>query len=220
MKLALYVLGLQLFVFSGCTTTVKKKPFYAPACEKKVYNRGAPPKQFLLDVYDFIVDHKTDALLVGQNNEPLDVYKYLGLDASNPAVLFELLRVSAAMESSWDWTEGRDKSASNYSWYTQEAGIFQTSPNSHVYAPNGKCCARWGYLDTLMGIKPTQNNPENQTWNKFMKDYANKETIIKHHAFMLRHNYRHYGPMINKNLVASNLSNECIGQIETLLKGE
>ena len=226
--LCLFALALLLCVFSGCSTTIESKPvakpFNAPACGERVYNRGKPPVQFQKDLYEFIVKFKDDEVLVGVNTERLDAFTYLRnelniTEKSNmsyrAAALYELMRVSAAMESSWNWAEGRDKAASNYSWYTQEAGIFQTSPNSHVYYDGAY--KRWHYLDTLMGMKPTQNNPDNKRWNAFMKDYANKEVIMQHHAFMVRHNYRHYGPIIRKSYVGANINKECIKQIEALL---
>lgn len=220
---------LLAFALTGCSTTLvvpeKPKPFNAPACDERVYNRGKPPAQFLKDLYEFVASHKEDALLVGQNAEPMDAFGYLWSELkmskdlsmkARAARLYELMRVSAAMESSWDWTEGRDKAASNFDYYTREAGIFQTSPNSHVYYRNGY--KRWAFLDNLMlahGIsKPRQGNPDNKKWNAFMKDYSNKDTILKHHAFMVRHYYRHYGPIINKSLVGANLNHECIKQIE------
>jgi hypothetical protein len=131
--------------------------------------------------------------------------------------MFELIRVSGAMESSYDWQEGRDKSASNYDLYTQEAGIFQTSPNSHV-GPNG----RWAYLDKLVakhgvGLVSKGNDVDNGKWNALMKDETKKQVIIEHHAFMLRHNYKHYGPMIDKERVGYNISRACIGLVESML---
>jgi len=135
------------------------------------------------------------------------------------AAMFELMRVSAAMESSFDWQEGRDKSASNHTYYTMEAGIFQTSPNSHVYAHKGTGYQRWEYLDDLMApIRPhISDEAANKEWNAVHKDESKKELIFKHHAFMLRHNYRHYGPMIDKRRVGMNIDRSCIKKIESQL---
>lgn len=217
-------LSLFLLVLFGCTSTPTKsvKPaFNAPACGERVYNRGKPPTQFLLDLYDFIYEHRNNPVLVGENSQPKDVFRYLSTELKlekgmsmnkRAARLYELMRVSGGMESSWDWDQGRDRSASNYDYYTREAGIFQTSPNSHVYYDGAY--KRWHYLDDLMGMKPRQGSPVNKQWNMFMKDYKNKTVIMQHHAFMLRHNYRHYGPMIRKNYVAKHLNHECINQVE------
>lgn len=230
------LLLLQLLLLASCstsqTTTWVKPEFNAPACGERVYNRGKPPAQFLKDLYEFIVRFKDDATLVGVNNEPNDVFGYLWtelkLEKGMPlykraARLYELMRVSAAMESSWDWDEDYDVlNPHGGKYYGRESGIFQTSANSHVSAKrvDGKLVYfRWEYLDNLMGFKPSPSREDlNKKWWDFHRDYKNKDIIMQHHAFMLRHSYRHYGPMISKKLVAANLNHKCIEQVEALLK--
>jgi hypothetical protein len=188
--------------------------------------RRAPPESFIQDLFKWVKDAPKE--LYEKNNETRDVYShlasYLGISSDSTlqyrqAVLFELLRVSAAMESSFNWQEGRDKAASNYDLYTQEAGIFQTSPNSHIYAHKGY--GRWEYLDKLVAKHGVglvkQDSPNNALWNALMKDESKKEVIFEHHAFMLRHNFKHYGPMIDFRRVGMNINKSCIVEVMSML---
>jgi hypothetical protein len=131
--------------------------------------------------------------------------------------MFDLVRVSAAFESDYNWQEGRDSGASNFDLYTRESGIFQTSPNSHYASPG-----RWNYLDKLVAKEGVglvgQGSAENLKWNILMKNESKKDTIIEHYIFMLRHNFRHYGPVVDRqNRVGVNLSKKCIAEIQATL---
>lgn len=193
---------------------------------KNEHKRKAPPLQFVNDLYMWI--KVAPEFLYARNSEPRDAFShlagYLGITKNSSlkyrqAALFELMRVSAAMESSFNWQEGRDKAAQNYDFYTQEAGIFQTSPNSHVYAHKG--WGRWEYLDKLVAKHGVglvkQGSPNNELWNKLMKDESKKDVIFEHHAFMVRHNYHHYGPLLDPRRVGMNINKECIKEVEGLL---
>lgn len=196
-----------------------------PACRKEFskneHKRRAPPDDFLISLFRFISNNCHKEQLFGSLDEPRDIFTHLNqeLALSNDktrkyrcAAMFELMRVSAAMESSYNWREGRDKSAANYSFETMEAGIFQTSANSHVHAHKGNL-GRWEYLDKL-----TQKNgisPNNfAAWIKLQKNENKKDYIFEHHAYLLRHNFHHYGPMIDKKRVGQNISLDCIKEIE------
>lgn len=199
-----------------------------PSCRtpfnKNEHKRRAAPDDFLISLYSFINNNCKYSVLFDDNDEPRDVFKYLanelGLQKNSSleyrcAAMFELLRVSAAMESSYNWKEGRDKSASNYAPDTMEAGIFQTSANSHVYAHKGYW-GRWEYLDQLT----LQNNVEPQNfyaWRNLQIDASRKNYIFEHHAFLIRHNFHHYGPMIDKRRVGQNISKKCIEEVANLL---
>jgi len=221
------------FMLSACVTVEEPKPpvEFGP-CElgfnKNQHKRKAPPKPFLNDLFAFVRDTCGDNELYGKNNEPRDAFSHLsselGISGSSPiklrcAAMFELLRVSAAMESSFNWQEGRDKSASNKTYYTMESGIFQSAPNTHVYAHKGTGYQRWKYLDDLMAPIRVHisDEPANKEWNALMKDESKKRVILEHHAFMLRHNFRHYGPVIDKARVGANIDKECIKKIEPML---
>jgi hypothetical protein len=206
------------------------KPMQFNECLKAFNNnehkRKAPPLQFIKDLYVWI--KVAPEFLYARNSEPRDAFShlssYLGINKDSTlkyrqAALFELMRVSAAMESSFNWQQGRDKAAQNYDWYTQEAGMFQTSPNSHVYAHKG--WGRWEYLDKLVAKHGVglvkQGSPNNELWNKLMKDESKKHVIFEHHAFMLRHNFRHYGPVIDPRRVGMNINKQCIKEVESFL---
>jgi len=230
---------LVAIAMSGCETTDKKdQPTVVESADwgacaegfyKNEHKRKAPPKEFLQDLLQWI--QKAPEFLYAVNSQPKDAFSHLrselGITSKSSlkyrqAALFELMRVSAAMESSYDWSEGRDLSASNYDYYTQEAGIFQTSPNSHVSYKDGYYF-RWQYLDKLVakhgvGKVSIINQAANKAWNSLMKDYQFKDTILEHHAFMLRHNYRHYGPVIDKRRVGMNLNLECLKEIAAKLQ--
>lgn len=200
----------------------------AKGFSKNQHKRRAPPKAFLDDLFHWI-KNECPKFLYARNNEPRDVFShlssYLGVSGSSSlkyrqACLFELMRVSAAMESSFNWQEGRDMAASNTDYYEMESGIFQTSPNSHVYLLNGQYL-RWTYLDELVakhGVgRVVKGSQHCIAWNKLMKNESKKSVIFEHHAFMLRHNFRHYGPMIDVARVGENISKQCIAEIQRLL---
>lgn len=200
-----------------------------PAC-RTGYTKGSPkkaptPDVFLVTLFEFVKSSCSNDTLYGVNSETRDAFSYLSKElgvskdssrAYRCAAMFELVRASGAFESDYRWQEGRDKSASNFDFYTMESGLFQTSPNSHYYGHKGY--GRWAYLDALVakhgvGIVK-QGSPENEKWNKLMKDESKKHVIIEHHVFMLRHNYRHYGPIIDKaNRVGVNLNKACITEV-------
>jgi len=247
------LLSLITFIVASCASTIEPEKkqglqLYSakmtPSClkgfNKAPHLRRAPPADYLVSLFGFIKN--ADDIYFEVNEQTNDIFSHLTRELQvtkhsdmkrRRAAMFELLRVSAAMESSYNWQQGRDKSASNYSLYTQEAGIFQTSPNSHVYcgrrqwsSRTGKteCVAwpRWTYLDEMVaaygvGRVSGSNNTANAAWNALMKDESKKDVIFRHHAYMLRHNFRHYGPMIDKARVGNNISRECIKEVELLL---
>lgn len=200
----------------------------------KPWNKSGPKDDFLIPLFEFIKSTcESNDVLYGRNSQPNDIFSYysgeLGIKGDSPrrlrcAAMFEVVRASGAFESlNYNWQEGRDRSASNYDLWTQEAGIFQTSPNSHVKEwPYGGKEVRWTYLDQLVakhGVGHVEKgSPNNELWNKLMKNESKKDVIFEHHIFMLRHNFRHYGPMIDrKNRVGANLSKACIKEVEAML---
>lgn len=204
----------------------------------KAWNKSGPTDDFLIPLFNFIKSTcESHDILYGRNSQQYDIFSYysgeLGINGNSPrklrcAAMFELLRASGAFESiNYNWQEGRDQSASNYTYYTMEAGIFQTSPNSHIYwcPPSGVSgsCKRWEYLDKLVaehGVGTVKQSDEatNKKWNALMKNESKKDLIFHHHIFMLRHKFTHYGPMIDrKNRVGANLSKACIKEVEAML---
>ena len=232
---------LILFILVGCEEVntskepVKESPkiVHFSHCLKAFNNnehkRRAPPQAFLNDLLAYI--RQAPEFLYARNSEPRDAFShlasYLGITSSSSlkyrqAALFELMRVSAAMESSFNWQQGRDKSASNYTYYTMESGIFQTSPNSHIYAHKGNGFQRWEYLDKLVApyiSRPVHINDEaaNKEWNTLMKDETKKNVIFEHKAFMVRHNFRHFGPIIDHRRVGMNIDKNCILEVQLML---
>jgi len=209
----------------GCNKVDSFDVSKVPACRegftKTAHKRKAPPDAFLKDLHNYVKGAPLVTLIDNQRPADRDIFKHLkaelGLNEMSSikqrrAMLFELLRVSAAMESSFNWQEGRDMSANNTSPETIESGIFQTSCNSHVYVENEKYL-RWTFLDELMqknGVAPR----DCVRWIPTMKDESKKEMIFEHHAFMIRHNFRHYGPLVDRERVGKNLSKQCMAEIQ------
>lgn len=216
-------------VFVSCQSRspqllVEEVPSCLKGFDKNKHRRRAPPQTFLQDLYLFVQKTCDENELYAINEEPRDVFKHLEKELAltedstlhyRCASAFELLRVSAAMESSYNWKQGRDLSANNTSLDTQEAGIFQTSQNSHIYAHKGYW-GRWAYLDQLVksrGVDPK----DGEAWIALQKNEAEKDLIFEHHLFLIRHNFRHYGPMIDKQRVGANLSLECVSEVQKQL---
>jgi len=196
---------------------------------KTKWNKRGPTDNFLTPLFNFVHSQcdSNDAIF-GSNNHPLDSFSHLrtelGISSASTrkyrcAALFELIRTSGAFESDYNWKEGRDVSASNYDLYTQEAGLFQTSPNSHYDSVSGTWHKYLNELVAKHGVgQVRKGSPENAKWNALMKNMEKKSVIIEHYAFMLRHNYKHYGPVIDKvNRVGVNLNRSCIKEVEGML---
>lgn len=224
---ALLILMTVMTVMTNCQSR-KPQPLAleeVASCSKgfslNKHKRRAPPEDFLQSLFEFVRNTCDENELYSFNEEERDIFKHLEKELAlsdessllyRCSVAFELLRVSAAMESSYNWQQGRDLSANNTSVDTQEAGIFQTSQNSHIYAHKGYW-GRWKYLDDLVASRGV--DPKNGlAWIQLQKNEAEKNFVFEHHLFMIRHDFRHYGPMIDKQRVGANVSLSCVTEIQ------
>ena len=233
---------LLLLLLASCASTGPALEFNVsqiPAC-KASFNKGSPkqpspPDQFLKDTFEFVKENCSNDVLFGANKERYDGLgvwgNKLGVSESSSrkrrcAGVFELMRGTAAFESTFRWHIGIDTSKSSSlkkDLWAEESGIFQTSPNSHVYSCPPSGCLRFAYLDNL-----TESNgiPSMRSWSKqaaadwisAMKQYKNKELIMHHFVFMLRHKMNHYGTLLDKkNRTGANIQKGCVDEVEKLL---
>lgn len=111
--------------------------------KRKVLNRGVPPDSFLEELIMWA--RGADDAVFAPNVNPADVYAHMrpilgpwtGLPNRRAAML-EMMRVHAGFESSWNWSEGVDRTnrTSMANITGQETGIFQVSFDS-TYLGNG-----------------------------------------------------------------------------------
>lgn len=183
-----------------------------------------PPIDFLEDLFGWV---KNNCHMFAKNSEPKDTFARWGhkFDLSTPkkrcAAGFEIMRATAAFESTYRWHLGEDVSKPDYkktSW-EEEAGLFQTSPNSHVNSCNSQGCERHKYLDDLvqkhgLPLPMMRDKSTHVKWANAMKERVNKDLIFEHFAYMMRHRYDHYGTLIDReNRVGVNLNRACAEHI-------
>lgn len=181
------------------------------SCFRKIHNRGVPPERVVRDIIAFAKSAPDAVFAV---NDKYDVYSlvkpvlgpYENLKHRR-AVMAEVLIVLAGWESSWNYKEGRDMSASNTSTCTQEAGIYQTSGNSSYFGADLKLlqnqkCVNWsGKTACDKFIACTKNDIP------FAHEYT---------ARLLRHTTKHHGPLLRGD-VSKWLSPKCVKEIEGVL---
>src|SRR5215213_7762698 len=113
------------------------------ALKAKVKIRGRAPDSFLDELIAWGADAPDE---IFAPNQAHDVYTSvrptLGPWRDNlhrRAVMLEVMRVLAGLESSWDWTEGRDvTNPTSNTATTTEAGAWQVSANSMNFGPELK----------------------------------------------------------------------------------
>ena len=182
------------------------------ACLQKVSNRGVPP---LSVVQDIIAEVKATPDSVFAVNENADIYSLVKPELgpypsikNRKAVMADVLIVLAGFESSWDYTEGRDLSASNTGACTMEAGMFQTSGNANAFSPT---------LGVFQKAKCGNNTCDGfRACAKAPGSAFKKEFTIGHTIRLLRFTTKHHGPLVRKE-VNKWLSKSCVSQIEALL---
>lgn len=193
-----------------------------------------PPQDFLEGLFEWTKANCENDELFGVNSEPKDTFARwgykLGINSKSSrkarcAAGFEIMRATAAFESSYRWHLGEDVGKPDYkktSW-EQEAGLFQTSPNSHVNSCNSRGCVRHKYLDDLvekhgLPLPMYSDKSTHVKWTNAMKERVNKDLIFEHFAYMMRHRYDHYGTLIDRsNRVGVNLSKACKETIQGAL---
>lgn len=201
------LLGLQ-----GCATlstvsppTLKRGDM--SACLKYVPQRGYPKPDVVEDIVKWV--HLAPPEYFAANDSKMDIYNsvkpQLGPYTSlkhRRAVMAESLIILAARESTWDWNEGRDMSASNTSAETMESGIFQTSCNARNLKPVSA---------DLKGIMAAHGIT---TCGQFITDTKSNHTFaLEFTTKLLRFRTDHHGPVLRKE-INPYLRRACVEQIE------
>lgn len=130
---------------------------------------------------------------------------------------YTLLMGLGMRESSGNFCEGRDTSASNTSSDTAEGGVFQTSWNSHVMAPELLALYK-EYMGKKLISCSNQNygdgdGAEFQRLSKEMPEFA-----TSYAAIMIRVNRSHYGPLNRKEAEVYAPCADLLANVEKLVK--
>lgn len=169
------------------------------ATKEKVHNRGSAPDEFLNKVIDVVKSMPDSAFEVNAESDIFTSVKpQLGPWPDliyRRGVICEVARISGGFESSWNWVEGRDLSASNTGAFTEEAGIFQASANSMYFGQDLK-----DLFKKHTGMSYGSSNAVGKKFisqTKIDKDYA-----VEHFARLIRYNggVRHFGPIARKEI--------------------
>lgn len=185
---------------------------------KKVHNRGTPPQEFLDTLVDWM------EILLNENPEVFkvnafhDIYTNVRAELGpwrdlrhRAAVMCEVLRVLGGFESSWNWAEGRDITASNFG-FEEEAGIFQTSANSMSFDDSLKAC-----YQQYTGLRPDSTKVTARAF--ILTSKANKQFAIEYTARLLRFTVNHHGPVKRKE-INQYLSKEAVEEFYKFLPAD
>lgn len=118
--------------------------------------------------------------------------------------MLEIMRVLAGFESSWKWTEGRDKhNASSNTATTMEAGAWQVSANSMGFGKD---------LKDLVMRRAGSLDPE-----VFQRQMKQDHTLaMEYIARLLRHTVRHNGP-VKRHEIDHWLQRDAVEEFESLI---
>lgn len=217
MKLPFYYLAMVLLA-AACASmqNIEFRPEITPesvsACMGKVHNRGAPKFEVVKDIVSAL---RETPIEVFAENKNADVYGSvvgeLGPWQSlkhRAAAMGAVMVVQAGFESSWDYFEGRDISASNTSACTAEAGLYQTSGNMNTFSAESKAVL----------IPLQEKYCKSTTCAEFQRCTKEPVKSFVHGHFIRasRITTRHWGPMVRKEINPW-LKRECVKQIEALL---
>jgi hypothetical protein len=180
------------------------------ACLKYVPQRGYPKADVVEDIVKWVYSASPEYF--EPNDSKMDIYNSV-LPELGPytsithrrAVMAESLIILAARESSWDWNEGRDRSASNTSAETMEAGIFQTSCNARNLKPVSDS------LKAIMAAHGVSNCAQFITTTK-----TNKVFALGFTTKLLRYRTDHHGPVL-RGEINPYLRKSCVAAIEARL---
>tara|TARA_R110000772_G_scaffold143235_1_gene252748 strand:- start:16903 stop:18162 length:1260 start_codon:yes stop_codon:yes gene_type:complete len=180
--------------------------------DAKVYNRGRPPKEFLLKLIEWAKQADDEIFSLTYKGEERDIYRELInqrpdlKDSDRVALMCEVLRVMAGFEAAWQWEEGRDvtNSTSNRP-ETEEAGIFQVSANSMYFSSTlTDCFVRYGGASSR----------DYRTFRRLMKEIPN--FAFEYTARLLRFTIRHHGP-VKRGEIFQWISTDAVDEFERVL---
>lgn len=178
------------------------------ATKQHVLNRGVAPDSFLNELIDW---GKTADPIIFAPNLVSDVYSSVR-NALGPwespehrrAAMLEVMRVLGGFESSWDWSEGVDKTNStSVTPYTIEAGLWQVSANAIYYG-----------LDLKKLVLDHTGTLDGDVFQMAMKhDHVLAMEFI---ARLLRHTTHHNGPVL-RHEIDPWLRRDAVKEFESLL---
>ena len=156
------------------------------AAKAKVLNRGSAPDAFLAEMVAWA---KGAPETIFAQNALYDIYSKVKGELGpferplhRRAIMLEVMRVLAGMESSWDWTEGVDTSKLGESTpENAEAGAWQVSYDARASAPE---------LRSLLLANGVTGGVKFQQAMKF-----NHPLAMEFIARLMRYNTLHNGPL-------------------------
>lgn len=156
-----------------------------------VHTRGTPPDAFLAALIDW-GRVAPEEIFAPRKDDPgeVDIYTHIRPILGpwtgpfhRRAAMLEVLRVLAGLESSWDWSCGRD--VTNHSSVTPttiEAGAWQVSANSRAFGQD------------LRDLAPADGTH----FQAAMK--SNHALAMEYISRLLRHTERHSGPVVRHEI--------------------
>lgn len=213
----------EFLLFTTLFTTLLAPVAVANPCTTKIYNRGAPPQEFVTHLISWAKSQPDSYFTTNAN---VDIYSLVKPKLApqgwrdlkhRRSAAVESLIVLGAYESSYDWLEGRDWSnPSSNTACTEEAGMWQTSGNTLT-----------GSLYSGMGLKELFSKECDEFKSEVANDCKRFIKCTKHtrkHNFatsytwlVIRKTLKHHGPLIRKSDVYGHLRPECAKYVESQL---
>jgi hypothetical protein len=171
-----------------------------------------PPVTFLDELVDWALLASDELFLP---NAGFDVYSAVvrqlgpyGIGAHRKAVMLEVLRCLAGLETMWDWNHGVDSGKpQEKTSHNEEAGAFQVSADSMDNRPTLK-----DYAQQTLGAT------DDATFISGMK--SNHAFAIEYTVRLLRLTIAHHGPFVNSRSIYGQLNRASVkefrGYLETL----
>ncbi len=179
------------------------------ACLARV-SGSKPPVTFLDELVDWALRASDELFLP---NAGFDVYSAVvrqlgpyGIGAHRKAVMLEVLRCLAGLETMWDWNHGvdSDKQGPKTS-HNEEAGAFQVSANSM-----GKGQSLKDYAQATLGAT------DDATFISGMK--SNHAFAIEYTVRLLRITIAHHGPFVTSRSIYGQLNRASVKEFRGYLE--
>ena len=162
------------------------------ATKARVSNRGVPPDDFLSELVGWGRSAPSDIFEPNANSRDIyaDVKPILGPWINllyRRAVLLEVMRVHAGLESSWNPNEGKDPGNHNPDPKSWETGLFQVSFDSTEIANNA-----------MLPFAVANGIGSVGSFDAAMK--ANHKLAMEYYARLVRVSIRWAGPLIRHEI--------------------
>lgn len=179
------------------------------ACLARVHG-SKPPTTFLDELVDWALLASDDLFLP---NAGFDVYSAVvrqlgpyGIGAHRKAVMLEVLRCLAGLESMWNWNQGVHASKPQAKTsHNEEAGAFQVSADSM-----GKGQSLKDYAQATLGAT------DDATFVSGMK--SNHTFAIEYTVRLLRITVNHWGPFVNSRSIYAALNRASVKEFRDYLE--